>query len=296
MISILIPTYNYNVVPLVKALQGQIHLSQINYEIKVYDDGSTDLPEENEKLPAFQNTIYKKLEKNIGRTAIRNLMATEAKYEWLLFLDADVLPDTIEFLEHYTNAIKNNDYDVVSGGIIYDEIKPSQKQLLRWHYGREREAKSVDERNIEPYFIFSSNLLIKKQLFLEANTVLENYYGLDNSLSNQLKKMNAKVLHIDNPVVHFGLEENEEFIKKALKAVETTVILENKGLMDTNMRPLQKSYSKLKKLHLQHVFSAIISKFKKDMERNFMSEKPNLFWFDLYRLDYYIQLKKKHNA
>ncbi len=296
MISILIPTYNYNVVPLVKALDGQIHLSHVDYEIRVYDDGSSNPPAENETLQTFKNTFYVKLDKNIGRTSIRNLMAQEAKYDWLLFLDADVLPETIEFLEHYVNAIKNNDCDVISGGIIYDEVKPDQKKILRWHYGKEREAKSVELRKKEPYFIFSSNLVIKKQIFLEANTVLENYYGLDNAFSNQLKKMKAKMLHIDNPVIHFGLEENDEFIKKALKAVETTVILEDKGIMDPNMRPLQKSYRKLKRLYLQNIFSLIISGFKKKMEHNFRSEKPNLFWFDLYRLDYYIQLKKKHNA
>ena len=164
--------------------------------------------------------------------------------------------------------------------------------MLRWKYGKARESKSVWERKKNPYFIISQNLLIKKKSFLKANNFTENYYGLDNFFSNQLKRMDAKMLHIDNPVLHFGLEENEKFIKKALQAVETTVILENLGLMDNSMRPIQKSFLTLKKLHLTSLFHFVISKFKRKMERNFISKKPNLFWFDLYRLSYYIKLKK----
>lgn len=296
MISILIPTYNYNVLPLIKVLCGQMNLSNITFEIKVYDDASAIKIPQNDSIDNFPNTTYKKFENNIGRTAIRNLMALEAKYEWLLFLDADVSPRNLDFIESYADAIKENDCDVIFGGISYEDEKPGHKKMLRWKYGRAREAKTVAQRNKNPFFIISQNICIKKQVFLDANKLLENYYGLDNFFSNQLKKMNAKVLHIDNPVIHFGLEANENFIEKALKAVETTVILEKKGLMDSDMRPIQKSYLKLKKLHLQNIFSFVVSKFKKSMESNFNSKNPNLFFFDMYRLNYYIQLKKKHNA
>lgn len=296
MISILIPTYNYNVLPLVEALHKQAELLRIDFEIKVYDDGSP-IPElENEKINDFTNTFYKKLESNIGRTAIRSLLAEEAQYDWLLFLDADVLPRNFDFIEKYISAIKDANSDVIFGGISYMEEVPSKEKILRWKYGIAREAKSVEVRMQDPYFIISQNLCIKKQTFLTANTLHENHYGLDNFFSNQLKKIAAKMDHIENPIIHYGLESNEKFIQKALEAVETTVILEKKKLMDMDMRPLQKSYLKLKKLHLQNIFSFVISRFKTRMELNFNSVNPNLFWFDLYRLNYYIQLKKKHNA
>lgn len=296
MISILIPTYNYKVLSLVSAIHKQLELTNIEYEIRVYDDGSPNPEPENDGINNFKNSVHKKLEKNIGRTAIRNVMASEAKYDWILFLDADVLPKNSNFIESYVKAISNNNCDVIFGGISYEEVRPIREKILRWKYGRAREAKSVTLRQKEPFFIISQNLCIKRSVFLQANTLLENHYGLDNFFSNQLKKMNTKVVHIDNPVIHFGLEENDKFIKKALKAVETTVILEKKELMDDDMRPIQKSYLKLKKLHLSSVFSLIISTFKTTMERNFNSKNPNLFWFDLYRLNYYIKLKKQHNA
>jgi len=92
-----------------------------------------------------------------------------------------------------------------------------------------------------------------------------------------------------------GLETNSAFIAKALKAVETTVIFEERGFMDKAERPLQKSFLKLNRLGLAGLFSFVISKFKTKMEGNFASEKPNLFWFDLYRLAYYIDLKQGGN-
>lgn len=297
MISILIPTYNYSVYPLVEALHKQASSVQIEFEIKVYDDGSSQFQLENEIINDFPFSTYIKFQENRGRTAIRSLMAKEAKYEWLLFLDADVLPKNDDFIKRYIEAILGNkSCDVIFGGISYEKEKPPQEKMLRWKYGQTREAKSVTERKKEKYFIISQNLAVKKHMFLKSNTLLENYYGLDNFFSNQLKRMDAKVLHIDNPIIHFGLEANTTFIQKALKAVETTVILERKGMMDPDMRPIQKSYLNLERFHLLNIFITVISKYKPKMERNFNSKNPNLLWFDLYRLNYYIELKQNKNA
>ena len=70
MISILIPTYNYNVFPLVHEMYKQASKSGVDFEILVYDDASTqdllpDFPVDFDKLQ------YKKFSENIGRTAIR---------------------------------------------------------------------------------------------------------------------------------------------------------------------------------------------------------------------------------
>ena len=296
MLSVLIPTYNYKVYDLIKRLQSQMEVLSVPVEIIVIDDCSKDFKAENMELDKLPNSRYIYSEKNAGRTATRSKLANLAKFQWLLFLDADVKPKRENFLKEYLSYIQDTSSDVVFGGISYQDEKPPEDQLLRWIYGREREAKNVVEREKSPYFIISQNLLIKKKTFIAANTVQENFYGLDNYFSNQLKRQNAKVGHIDNPVIHLGLESNDVFIAKALKAVETTVTFEAQGLMDKAERPLQKSYLKLKRFGLTTLFNLIISRLKPKMERNFTSEKPNLFWFDLYRLGYYIELKNgKHD-
>ena len=119
---------------------------------------------------------------------------------------------------------------------------------------------------------------------------------MDILFSNNLKTSKIKVEHIDNPVYHLGLESNESFITKSLEAVKTTLKLEENNLIENDLRPLQKSYLKLKKLGLVNIFSIFISVFKNIMERNFLSENPNLFWFDLYRLQYFIKLKSKKSV
>ncbi|GHC61384.1 glycosyltransferase family A protein [Ulvibacter litoralis] len=296
MLSILIPTYNYNVSALVNALHSQLEGISTPIEIIVLDDGSSSFIKEHEALNALRSTRFIISENNEGRTATRNKLAKLASYNWLLFLDADVLPLRQSFLKAYIASAENTTAAVIFGGISYEAEKPSKAQLFRWHYGRHREAKPVSEREKAPYFIISQNLCIQKETFLKANNIQGNYYGLDNYFSNQLERMQVEVKHIDNPVIHLGLETTKTFITKALKAVETTVILEEKGVMDVDARPLQKSYLKLKKFGLAGIFTTVMTPFKGMMERNFESSKPNLFWFDIYRLAYYTDLKRKKNA
>ena len=296
MISVLIPTYNYNSFPLAKNIHAQLESTNMPFELLIYDDGSSSPPDENDQIQLLNRATYRVLDKNLGRTAIRNKLAQDASFNWLLFLDTDVMPKKDNFLDQYINATKDTAYDVIFGGVAYQEIAPAKEMSLRWEYGKTREAKAVSERNKHPHFIISQNLLIKKEVFLAANTATDNRYGLDNHFSNELKRQGRYVLHIDNPVIHYGLENNKIFIKKALKAVETTVLFEKKGLMDNNLRPIQKAYLKLKKYRLQTVFSTVIGCFSSRFEKNFNSGKPNLFWFDLYRLKHYIDLKRTHNA
>jgi hypothetical protein len=139
--------------------------------------------------------------------------------------------------------------------------------------------------------------MIKRNLFLRVSEKLQlKKYGLDNYFKELLRKENATVHHIENPADHLGLESNEKFLQKALEAIDTTVYLEKENRLGDNVRPIQKNYLRLKRMWLTGLFSSFIYVFKKRMERNFISGNPNLFWFDLYRLRYYIQLKNKKSG
>jgi len=51
MLSVLIPTYNYNVVPLVKALYVQLEKQNILFEIIIFDNASNSILNiENQKI------------------------------------------------------------------------------------------------------------------------------------------------------------------------------------------------------------------------------------------------------
>jgi len=104
-LSILIPSYNYSIFDLVKTLHRQVERTLIKYEILCFDDASTILIPENEKINTLSNCSYIVLKQNIGRSSIRNLLASTAHCENLLFLDADTIPIHENFVENYITLI-----------------------------------------------------------------------------------------------------------------------------------------------------------------------------------------------
>ncbi|WP_203293322.1 glycosyltransferase family 2 protein [Luteirhabdus pelagi] len=292
MLSILIPTYNYDVVPLVKRLQEEIQATKKKYEIIVCDDASPSLPFKMNVFDSFSDVSFLHNKTNFGRTATRQKLAEKASYDHLLFLDADVFPKYPNFLERF--HLKEKKWDVQFGGIAYKETPPQKEKLLRWKYGRAREEVSMLKRLQNPYFSINSGcILMRKELFFNLNEKMkENRYGLDIYFKQLLKQTQATVLHIDNPVYHLGLESSEAFLKKSLQAVATTVSLEKEGKLTEATRPMQNAYKKISRFGLAGLFQKTIDLFRSPMKRNFLSTRPNLFWFDLYRLAYYCKLKR----
>ncbi|MFT4698676.1 MAG: glycosyltransferase involved in cell wall biosynthesis [Flavobacteriaceae bacterium] len=297
MISILIPTYNYSIVNLVNTLHQQVSKAAIPFEIIVVDDCSNELNilEQNKNINSLENCQLIENPQNLGRTASRNLLSNKAIYNWLLFMDADVLPKYNDFISRFS-LLENQDCQVIYGGVCYEEKRPELDKILRWVYGIKRETKSVKNRIKQPYFIISQNLLIKKDIFTASNTSNLNAYGLDILFSNNLLKNNVIVKHIDNPVYHFGLENSLTFLDKSLKAVKTTYLLEENNQIDKNLRPLQKVFHILKKWKLIGFLRFLTDLFKNPIKSNLLSKNPSMFLFDLYRLRYYIKLKNNKSV
>ena len=91
-LSVLIPTYNNVCKTLVEQLQVLLERAAIAYEIIVADDGSTDTAtiEANRAIGALPRCRYILRSKNTGRAAIRNFLAQQAQYSFLLFIDSDM--------------------------------------------------------------------------------------------------------------------------------------------------------------------------------------------------------------
>ena len=93
MLSILIPTYNYDITHLVYELHKQATKAKIDFEIICFDDGSkSEINSKNDSINQLNYSKFKELPLNIGRSAIRNLLAKEGQYENLLFIDAGTFP------------------------------------------------------------------------------------------------------------------------------------------------------------------------------------------------------------
>jgi len=289
MLSVVIPTYNYDCTDLLEQLLKQTLSSTLPIEIIVCDDASTSEQtiNANRAYCDQHEVVYIKNTTNLGRTATRNKLAEKAKYDWLLFLDADVLPVSVDFITHYLQYVSEA-YQTVVGGIQYEKTRPSKPYRLRWRFGIQREARFASERNNHPYLLASGNFLIRKDVFLKANSFLDNNYGLDALFGYQLKKLETRIIHIDNPVYHLGLETNEEFLKKSIASLSTMVSLENKGILPINHTRLQQMYQALVG---KGFLKFCIGIFKNVIKTNLLSGIPSLILFDLYRLYHYIQLK-----
>ncbi|HSD09006.1 glycosyltransferase family 2 protein, partial [Flavobacterium sp.] len=285
MLSILIPTYNYNILPLVNEIQKQCLEGGIEFEILCIDDASDYFSNENQEINNLKNCYYFVNDKNSGRTYTRNKLAEKASFDWLLFLDADVIPTHSNFIKNYVSAI-NKKHQVIVGGYCYQETKPKSENIFRYQYGKEREEKSALKRNSAPYqYIFSGNFLIQKKIFIDVNFTGEgNYYGMDVFFSCQLFVKKIEVLHIENPIYHLGLETNQIFFEKSLKAVESRKrFLANCPGIE-KISPLIKKYKTIKQYRLLPIAILFFKISEPFLKKLILNKNPNLFCFDIYRL------------
>lgn len=295
MLSILIPVYNYDVLPLVSELVKQCNSCGIIFEIICLDDASQRFILENQRINLFENASYSVLEKNIGRSAIRNLLAEKAIYENLLLLDADVIPVDSQFVSNYVTAIKEQK-KLVFGGQLYKSEKPAKELLLRWIYGRKRESPNLSERTKKASdFALVSNLLIKKEILIRFpfDQTLRKYGYEDLLFFTVLKSNGIYISHIENPIFHLNFEKSMVFLSNTKSALENLSFLHSSLQISKHQSKVIAAFEFLKKLKLISLFHFIFRKSEPKIERNLLSEKPSLFLFDIYKLGYYCSLKTK---
>jgi glycosyltransferase involved in cell wall biosynthesis len=149
MISILIPVYNYNVSNLLQEIHRQCTHAKLKFEIICYDDNSTQyILENNNTVEALEYTRIIPSKKNLGRIQARQILSDHSIYDWLLFLDADVLPKSKNFLEQYIHKTTIG-YDVIYGGFAYTKTQPNTNAILRWKYGKRFEEIDAKKRNFK---------------------------------------------------------------------------------------------------------------------------------------------------
>lgn len=301
MISILIPVNDYDIVALVHSMKDGLAKVPEFCEILIGDDGST--PEYRAKYQALEGEGVRVVvsEKNIGRSAIRNKLAMEAIGEHLLFLDADaMIPGTAEaYLLQWVPLI--NTARVICGGVLYPETEPGDPdKLLRWKYGRLREQKKASERNKHPHSNFSTfNFLIEKSVFskIRFNEELKQYGHEDTLLGYQLRKAGIGVLHIDNALIHEGMESNREFLNKTKLGIENLSQLydkvTDKHTFSEAVRMLR-IYNRLSDLRLTRILAGIFIRYRERMEIRLDSAKISLYLFGFYKVSMFCTYREIH--
>jgi glycosyltransferase involved in cell wall biosynthesis len=285
MLSILIPVYNYNALPLANELVKQCNFCGINFEILCQDDASNSHQNIlNQEINLLSNSSFFLNESNLGRGKNINSLALKAKYNWLLILDCDTFPAEKKFIKKYVDVISNSTENIFFGGIIYEDKKPEKEQLLRWVYGNKRETVSI----------LTSNLLIKKEVFLQYpfDETITKYGYEDLLFFSVLKANHFEVLKIENPTFHLNLETSIAFLNKTKTALENLVLLYDSQKIYNEESKIIKAFELLKKLKLIRFSAFLFNKNQKKIQRNLLSQKPSLLLFDLYKLGYFCFLKK----
>ena len=298
MLSILIPVYNYEAFPLVCEVQQQATKAGIAFEILCFDDASTQRYTNNDKINGLEHARYEILEANIGRSKIRNLLAKTARYNWLLFLDTDVLPKNKKLISNYLPYL-DSEPKVVNGGILYQVIRPDKRRVFRWFYGRKREALSAKKRRKNPYLsLLTLNFAIHKSIFNKVafNEEIPNLRHEDTLFSYDLMQAQIPIIHIKNPVYHLGIDVFQTAIRKENESLIALKFLTDHKLLAPNYLRISKLFDLLKKLHLVGLFAVMHRATRSVLLANLSSAYPSLRIFDLYRIGYLCNLEKNGNV
>ena len=290
MLSVIIPIYNQNITKLVGELWDQLRRSKITFEILCFDDGS--LPhflKLNRSIESLLYVSYLELKQNKGRSKIRNQLAQNARYNKLLFLDSDSVIKSKKFIKNYISYIEN--YAVICGGRIYPKKAPrSRTKLLHYKYGTIKESKSAAVRNKLPLRYFhTNNFVIDRELILRYsfNEAVSTYGYEDLALASTLLKKGHTIKHIDNPVLHRGIESSTVFMQKIDESIDNLVFFYKIRSIDKT--PLIRSFELLNKAKATGLYSMCYEKCEQRIVKNLLSESPSLRCLDFYKLYQFIQ-------
>lgn len=293
-LSILIPTYNHVCTELVESLQAQASsLPNLEYEILVADDGSTDeyTIEENRIINQLDNCRYIERETNVGRAAIRNFLAQQAKHPWLLFIDSDLKVDNPLFIKKYIQS----EGKVMVGGLKIGGNPNELAHNLRYKYEKacEKQHDYLHRKEIGNKEFRTTNFLIYKEIMNICPFDEDfHYYGYEDVLfGKNICNKGYTIIHIDNPILLDVYETNYHFIQKTEEACRTLY----------QFRKELKGYSKLIdyseainrmliiKPLLNHLFPLVGLHIKARLTGN----NPSVFLLNIYKLLYYIHLDIK---
>jgi glycosyltransferase involved in cell wall biosynthesis len=289
-ISICIPVYNFDVRELVSDLKKEIDTHQFDAEIILIDDGSETKFKQINKDLNDQVDQFIFLDKNIGRSLIRNLFLTYTKGDYLLFLDCDGKIINKEFLENYIQFIqKNPSSKVIYGGRDVSAEFPDQKHFLRWKFATERENLPIEQRTEKPYLSFqTNNFIIKKEVLekIRFNSEFQKYGYEDLLFAMDLKSQGIGIDHINNPIFNNDLEDNEVYLEKVKESIDSlSKMLEDQQLSSKLAEvKLVKAYNIINKMGLTVLFKMFFKLSRTTVEKQLLKGDMSLRYLDFYKL------------
>ena len=306
-LSILLPSYNNVCVSLVQVLQRQADALRgkldkpFRYEIIVADDGSTDAAciDANHVIGDMLHCRYLRMEQNVGRAQIRNVLISESSGDYVLLIDSDLFLCDDNYLYKYATSTA----DVVYGGtriggegfaMVDNEANTEHlKGNLRYIYEKKAEpSHRAAFRQLRPNQEISVCNLYARRDIMKAHPFDSRFkaYGYEDVLfGKRLAESGIEVTHIDNPVLINEFEPNSVFVKKTEEAILTLCRFEQDLEGYSNLKTKVSTLGRYIPLSLFRLWHRIM---KNKEKRNLTGPKPSLLLFKLYKLGFFLENRK----
>lgn len=306
-LSILLPSYNNVCVSLVQVLQRQADAlmgkldKPFRYEIIVADDCSTDAAciDANRVIGDMLHCRYLRMEQNVGRAQIRNVLISESSGDYVLLIDSDLFLCDDNYLYKYATSTA----DVVYGGtriggegfaMVDNEANTENlKGNLRYIYEKKAEpSHRAAFRQLRPNQEISVCNLYARRDIMKAHPFDSRFkaYGYEDVLfGKRLAESGIEVTHIDNPVLINEFEPNSVFVKKTEEAILTLCRFEQDLEGYSNLKTKVTTLGRYIPLSLFRLWHRIM---KNKEKRNLTGPKPSLLLFKLYKLGFFLENRK----
>lgn len=217
-LSVLIPFFKDDPTALLESLIAQ---DTQNVEIWVYDDGSqdVDLTERVKRcVKAASGTSLSLItaRANVGRSEARNALTHHSRSDWVLFLDADMRPQSDDFLSVYKALIEADENDIIFGGFtVLDQSTDPDRELHRALSEVSDCLTAAQRQAAGPQYVATSNLCVRKSVF-ENDGFDPGFKGWGWEDSEWAARVSKKyrLIHADNPAVHLGLETTQTLLSR----------------------------------------------------------------------------------
>ena len=297
-LSILIPTYNYVCLPLVRELHRQASaIGGLQFEIVVAEDGS-DQPEtiaRNAEITALSHCKHIVREENVGRAVIRNDLADVASMSWLLFIDSDMRVVSPLFVERYLQTA--DEWGVVYGGNITNGGAWNDERLLKVRYEQAAERHFTPQQRAKRpnQNLNTSNILVSKRV-MQAVPFDSRFltYGYEDVFWGMtLAQKGIEVAHIDNPVGFNHYDNNVVFVGKTIEGLHTLYAFRTELAGFSSIARLER---RLRRLRLDGAVLMVLNWMMPLLHRRIIGFKPSLTAFKLFKLCTYLRISQAEAA
>ncbi|MDE0472270.1 MAG: glycosyltransferase [Ekhidna sp.] len=201
--SFIIPIYNRKD-EVIELLESLALLSAHSFEVLLIDGSPTPVLEELNSLEAVKKLLYKRIHvPKLGISASRNLGAKNAKGEYLIFLDSDVILPS-DYLENVEMALSVLDSDAFGGpDAAHPSFTVTQKAINYTMTSILTTGGLRGKGNVSAYRPRGFNFGVRKLLFDKLGGFNEGVsVGEDIDLSVRIAKVGASVQFIEKAFVY----------------------------------------------------------------------------------------------